>query len=75
MNGPDNTSNFAYMGIIREGRFSRTNKSAIGPDAPSMRGFMWLYQMLSEGKLPDTVRARIYTPEIFRTMAFLLPDL
>lgn len=42
LNGPDNESDFQYMGIMRRSEgFKRTTKSKVGPDAVSMKGWVW----------------------------------
>jgi hypothetical protein len=55
LNGPDNTASYTYMGIIRNGRFTRTNNSKVTQDAPSYKAFKWLFDQLSMDRLPATV--------------------
>lgn len=43
LNGPDNYSNYQYMGIIKNGIFMRTAKSRISEDATSFKAFNWLW--------------------------------
>lgn len=51
LTGPDNTSDFAYLGCIFEGdRFVVTRKSRIAPDAPSAKAFRWLHARLAAGR-------------------------
>jgi hypothetical protein len=52
LNGADNESDFAYLGTIREGRFSHGKKSSIGPDAPSAKAFAWAWPQLAAGSMP-----------------------
>jgi len=68
MNGPDNESNFQYMGIIRRDNkgevdlssFQRTAKSKVGIDAPSMKAFQWLIDTLSAAPIFLDSRCEIW---------------
>jgi len=51
LNGPDNWSNYQYIGLIRGGRFSRTAKSRVTEDAPSYIGFSYCFDKLSHGTI------------------------
>jgi hypothetical protein len=57
LNGPDNYSNYQYMGVLRIGpsgnTFARTAKSRIGEDAPSHKAFAWAYRHISRGEMPE----------------------
>jgi hypothetical protein len=55
LTGSDNTSDYAYLGIIRDGKFSRTAKSRIGADAPSYKAFDWFWRKLEAVALPEGV--------------------
>lgn len=55
LNGPDNTTSYTYMGIIRGNKFTRTNNSKVTQDAPSYKAFVWLFDQLSMDRLPPTV--------------------
>ena len=44
--GPDNTADYQYLGMIRDGRFRRTAKSRISEDAPSCKAFAFIWQYL-----------------------------
>lgn len=45
LNGSDNTSDYIYLGCVyKDGAFRRGVKSTIGPDAPSMKGFAWIWE-------------------------------
>lgn len=51
LTGPDNTSDFAYLGcIFADGRFVVTSKSRISKDAPSAKAFAWLHGRLQAGR-------------------------
>lgn len=56
LNGPDNTSHYAYMGIIRDcdKEFKHTVKSRAKEDAKVSKAFRWfLAQVVHNHKLPD----------------------
>jgi hypothetical protein len=47
LNGPDNTSDYLYMGTIFDGaHFKLTAKSAYNDDAPSVKAFKWVWRHL-----------------------------
>ena len=56
--GPDNTSDYRYMGCIFEGaKYVITRKSWIAPDSPSQKAFMWLWlRVASAAPLPSSVK-------------------
>jgi Family of unknown function (DUF6011) len=43
LSGQDNQSDYQYLGIIRDGRFTRTAKSRIGETASSFMAFSWFW--------------------------------
>jgi hypothetical protein len=47
LNGPDNWTNYMYIGIIKDGQYRWTSKSKIGEDAPSVKAFKFCYGHLS----------------------------
>jgi hypothetical protein len=51
LNGPDNWSNYQYIGLIRGGKFGRTAKSRVSADAPSFIGFDYCFNKLSNGSI------------------------
>lgn len=55
LSGPDNESSYTYLGIIRDGVFRRTGKSAISEVAPSHQAFRWMYKKLTYEQLPDSI--------------------
>jgi len=55
LTGPDNTSDYSYLGIIRAGVFMQTAKSRIWPGAPSYDAFAWFWKQLDKPALPDTL--------------------
>lgn len=42
LRGQDNTSDYTYLGQVRDGRFSLTQASKAGANAPSVVAFNWL---------------------------------
>ena len=56
LRGPDNESDYTYVGAIFGHEFRLTRHSRVGEDAPSFRVFRWLHQYLeSQAELPETV--------------------
>jgi hypothetical protein len=51
LTGPDNTSDYKYLGIIRRGVFFWTKKSSIARDAPSSKAFEWFWAHTMRGDL------------------------
>lgn len=52
LTGSDNESSYQYLGIIKNGEFTRTAKSRTGEDAPGHRAFAWAWGRLRAGNLP-----------------------
>lgn len=46
LTGPDNSSDYQYVGFITGGRFVRGAKSRIGATAPSVVAFAWTFSKL-----------------------------
>lgn len=55
MNGPDNESNFAYMGLIRGAHFARTAKSRVAETSVSFRAFEWFWRNLQSDHISSKV--------------------
>lgn len=54
LNGPDNTSNYTWMGtLIGDGSFKQARTKLVGMDAPSMLAFTWTLKHLRTGRFPD----------------------
>jgi hypothetical protein len=57
LSGPDNTSDYKYMGRISRGVFWAGRKIPrphdVGASAPSSKAFAWAWRALSRGVLPD----------------------
>jgi hypothetical protein len=55
--GPDNTSQYAYLGLIRDrASYEHGRKSRITPDASSARVMSWVFPRLVAGTLPEHIR-------------------
>lgn len=48
LNGPDNNSNYIYIGVIVNGKFMHGRKSVVGYDAPSVLAFGWFMNHLDK---------------------------
>lgn len=56
LSGPDNTSNYTYMGVIRNHKyFDSTKNSKVGKDAPSWKAFQWAWENICRGTLPEAL--------------------
>ena len=57
LNGPDNESNYAYVGRIAGERFWQGRKVSkpgdVGCDAPSSKAFAWAWRAIAQGVMPD----------------------
>lgn len=61
LNGPDNTTNYSYMGTItpKLDRLCTSAKSRVGSAAPSFKAFAWFLQALAAaGDLPADLEVR-----------------
>ena len=57
LNGPDNYSNYQYMGTFFEKTFRLTRNSKVTPAAPSFKAFNWLWSMInSSNRLPEQIK-------------------
>jgi hypothetical protein len=56
LRGPDNESDYSYIGFVRNGRFSHGgHKARMGADSQPVRGFAWFWSAMAAGRLPTTV--------------------
>lgn len=57
LSGPDNTSDYTYLGtIFPDGSFRQTKGSQVGPGAVSYKGFKFIWERLRTGwELPEQV--------------------
>ena len=56
LTGPDNWSNYSYLGYIRRGVYFHGGQMArVGKDAPSAKAFDWFWRHLSAGKVSPLV--------------------
>ena len=71
LSGPNNESDYVYLGLIDFGarsanflaptgplQFRQTAKAKVGPDAPSVRGFTYFWKAITEGKMPCSMVVR-----------------
>lgn len=59
LSGPDNESDYVYMGIIPADdplSFRLTAKSKVGAQAPSVIAFKWFWWQVGQGRLPSSLR-------------------
>jgi hypothetical protein len=54
LRGPDNSSDYAYMGVIDNGGFKTTTSSRVSKDAESHVAFAWFLARMSKGGAPCT---------------------
>jgi hypothetical protein len=55
LSGPDNETDYNYLGFIRNGVYAHGVKSKISADAGSAIAFSWFYGRIAAGVLPDNV--------------------
>lgn len=57
MYGSDNTTDYAYLGVIKNGHFSLTSKSRFTNDSPQAKAFVWSWaQLVGDVRtLPDVL--------------------
>ena len=58
LTGCDNSHNYSYIGILRDGNFYSTKKTKVKVDSPSFRGADWLFNkaMKSPAQLPAPMK-------------------
>lgn len=49
LRGSDNTKDYAYMGVIRDGALQKTNASRVSEDAPSWTALAWVLRRVQAG--------------------------
>lgn len=54
LTGPDNTSEYTYLGTIRQATYAHGRKSRIGSAAPSAVAFAWVWER--RAALPECVK-------------------
>lgn len=55
LGGPDNTSDYRYLGTIGRGRFYHGKKSRISKGAPSAKAFAWFFERLGNPSALDNI--------------------
>jgi hypothetical protein len=62
LNGPDNTANFVYVGLVDavtgQLAFRQTAKAKVSADAPSVRGFKYFWNAVSTERMPKDMIVR-----------------
>lgn len=51
LTGPNNESDYQYLGVIRNGVYAHGRRSRIGSEASSAKAFTWFHQQMVDGKL------------------------
>jgi Family of unknown function (DUF6011) len=60
LTGPDNSSNYKYLGLLTQSGFRTTGKSCQGPDSKPARAFAWMVdKVMFEKKNPATVALEV----------------
>lgn len=60
LTGPQNTSDYTYLGCLSNGRFINDRRMRIGADAPSRRAFAWFWSRLNAGTSPDLPECEVW---------------
>jgi len=55
LDGPDNYSNYKYIGSIFSTDFRRTTKSRVSSDSPCFKAFKWFWKRVVVDQLPEKV--------------------
>lgn len=55
LNGSDNESSYAYLGILRRDMYQHGRKSRVGDTAASVVAFKWAWAQLAKGRLPTAL--------------------
>lgn len=56
LNGPDNWSNYAYLGYVRRGVFLHGgHKAKVSANAPSAKAFAWAFRQIAAGRIPPSL--------------------
>jgi len=59
LSGPDNESDYAYMGMINgAGQFNLTRNSKFTEDAKAVKGFKFFWKFISEDMFPPSMEIR-----------------
>src|ERR1700677_3387560 len=55
LSGPDNESDYRYMGIIRHNEFTVTRKSQFSPETLPVKAFYWAFGQLLDNRMPNSL--------------------
>lgn len=58
LSGPDNTSDYQYMGMIRDQQFRLTTKSSYKADSIPVRAFQFFFKHIVAGNMPPEMEVR-----------------
>jgi hypothetical protein len=58
LTGPENTSDYSYMGMLDEAGFRLTKASKFAPDTKSVQAFAYAWKHVSAGQMPPQVAIR-----------------
>lgn len=51
----DSDNSYAYMGMVKNGKFGTTSKSKVAETDPRFQAFKWTRDFLATGKFPSTL--------------------
>jgi hypothetical protein len=55
LTGPDNTADYTYLGMLREGRFAATRATGAQAAGKPFAAFRWVWERLARGEYPAAV--------------------
>lgn len=55
LTGPDNTGDYTYLGMLRDGAFKLTAKSKLRAESTPVAAFRWVWAALAAGRYPAQV--------------------
>jgi len=58
LTGPENTIDYTYVGMLRDGDFRLTAKSKLSADAPAVRAISYFAKHVLHGNLPEQLEVR-----------------
>ena len=58
LTGPENETDYSYIGLIRDNSFQTRGKVKVSPDAPSSKGFGFFWHWIGTGAMPPKMVIR-----------------
>lgn len=55
LTGPENESDYAYVGLVRRNEFRLTQASKLNANSLPVRAFSWAFANLTKNELPETL--------------------